>query len=217
MLRYLKNTFRFSELKHDQWLDSENRLAENEKEFLRWRVIAFVCSQSIRAIVFSPVTFVRLCLNLIRFLDELERLHFTPLKLMHKGEGCVVDKQTWLVNGQNIHIGNFVKISAFSSIIAGNKAVIKIGTNTIVGPGVTIVSINHGIKLDSGPIRYQEWKESPVYIGEDVWIGSNVVILPGAVVGNGCVIGAGAVIKGEVPPNSVSYLKNGKIVSVPRK
>ena len=119
------------------------------------------------------------------------------------GRGCVTDQQTWLVNGQNIELGAFVKISAFSSVIAGKGSRIKIGTNTIIGPGVTIVALNHGMALTDEPIRYQDWTEADVVIGDDVWIGANAVILEGVRVGKGSVVAAGAIVTDDVPENTV--------------
>ena len=132
----------------------------------------------------------------------------------------MIDRQTWFVNGHNIMMGDFVKVSAFSSVMAGNVSTIKIGTNTIIGPGVVIVSLNHGTKMNGVPIRYQEWKDSAedsILIGEDVWIGANVVILPGTTVGSGSVIGAGAVIKGAISSETITYCKNGRSKTVRRE
>jgi acetyltransferase-like isoleucine patch superfamily enzyme len=115
--------------------------------------------------------------------------------------------QSWLVNGRNIHLGHFVKISAFSSVLAGDKASITIGDNTIIGPGVTIVAFNHGFKADDIPIRYQDWQdtsERSIIIGKDVWIGAHALVLPGSKIGDGSVIAAGCIVRGNVPALSIA-------------
>lgn len=124
----------------------------------------------------------------------------------------MLDKQTWLVNGANIELGDFVKVSAFSAIIAGTEAKIRIGNYAILGPGVFVVSANHGIEMNGVPVRYQEWKERPVTIEDDVWVGANAVILPGSTIGTGAIIGAGTVISGEVPAGAIVYQDKGALV-----
>ena len=211
--------FRFSEIRQDQWQASMGKLSEREKVSLKQRELVYFLYRTIRFVVLFPVSIIRFASSFFYVLVEFERLHFSPLRKIERGMDCVIDRQTWLVNGHNITMGDFVKISAFSSIMAGNISTIKIGTNTIIGPGVVIVSLNHGTKMNGVPIRYQEWKdlaEDSIIIGEDVWIGANVVILPGTIIGNGSVIGAGAVIKGAVPPDTITY-KNAQLTTVRRQ
>lgn len=208
---------RFSEIRKDKWQASVGKLSEREEAWLKLRELVYFLYRMIKFTVLFPVSTVRFAMNFVRLLNEFERLHFSPLRKIHRGMDCVIDRQTWLVNGHNIQLGDFVKISAFSTVIAGNVSTIKIGTNTIIGPGVTIVSINHGMNPIEGPIRYQNWKEDSVLIGDDVWIGANVVILPGTNVGGGSIIGAGSVIKGAIPPETVTYCKNGQLITLQRQ
>lgn len=46
-----------------------------------------------------------------------------------------------------------------------------------------------------------------VSIGNNVWIGANTVILRDSIIGDNAVIAAGSVVKGNIPPNTVYYLK----------
>ncbi|MBA3031357.1 MAG: acyltransferase [Desulfobacterium sp.] len=200
--------FRLSEIRKDKWRSSIGDMTEREMSWLKIREFVYFLIRTIKLIVLLPVSTVRYLKSFILLLDEFERLHFSPLRKIHCGMDCVIDRQTWLANGHNIQLGDFVKISAFSSIIAGNVSTIKIGTNTIIGPGVTIVSINHGHELNGVPIRYQAWEDtedSSIVIGDDVWLGANVVVLPGVAIGDGSVIGAGLVVKGAVMPGTVMY------------
>ena len=177
--------FRFSEIRKDEWLASTGKLSKEEIVCLKKRNFVFIIYRLVRFLLLIPVSVVRVTANIIRVLNEFERLHFAPLRKIHRGSGCVTDRQTWLANGQNIYLGDFVKISAYSSIIAGIESKVTIGTNTIIAPGVTIVSFNHDYKLNGIPIRYQGWndtKDSSIVIGEDVWLGANVVVLPGSII-----------------------------------
>jgi Acetyltransferase (isoleucine patch superfamily) len=206
MRRRLIEKFRFSEIRKDKWRDSQGLLSEQEKNQLRIRICIHILYRFAIFLTLLPVAIFRSISHIVNLSVELERLHFRPLRRVQRGSECVIDRQTWLVNGQNIILGDFVKISAFSSVMAGNVSTIKIGTNTIIGPGVTIVSFNHGYDLEDIPIRYQAWKdtsEHSIEIGEDVWVGANVVILPGSLIGSGSVIGAGVIVKGVVPPQTV--------------
>lgn len=145
-------------------------------------------------------------LNFVLFFLELDRLHFSPRRRIQKGRGCVIDIQTWLVNGKSIRIGNYVKISAFSTVMAGFKSTVEIGDYTIIGPSVLIASFNHGFKSTDTPIRYQPWDDDPrgsIKIGRNVWIGGHVVILPGVTIGENTIVGAGSIVTKSIPPNSI--------------
>ncbi|GJF14842.1 acetyltransferase [Mycolicibacterium cyprinidarum] len=179
---------------------------------LRRRERLFVFLGLLTGAVRFPVTTVRALSNLVWFLSDLERLHGAPRRKMRTGRGCVLDRDTWLVNGSNIELGDFVKVSAFSALIAGSEAKIRIGDHSILGPGVFVVAANHGIARNGVPIRYQPWKEKPVVIGDDVWIGANAVILPGSSIGAGAVVGAGTVISGDIPAGAIVYQETGPLV-----
>jgi acetyltransferase-like isoleucine patch superfamily enzyme len=212
MIRRFAKRYDFGGIPRDRWLASVGKLSPRDQARLRVRELVYSIYRALRAVMLAPITAASGVSSLFRLLGELERLHKAPRRKMREGVGCVIDIQTWLVNGRNIQLGDRVKISAFSSVIAGEHSIIKIGSNTIIGPSVTIVALNHGTKLGGGPIRDQEWVEASVEIGEDVWIGANVVILPGSCIGSGCVIGAGTVVKGILPAEQVVFMQNGSLV-----
>ena len=220
MKHLISRKLRFSEIRKDYWLALEGKLSARETLWLMIRRFLYRVYCTTRFVLLFPVILVRYMEMIVSVLTDFERLHFLPLRKISRGVGCVIDRQTWLMNGHNISLGDFVKISAFSSIMAGKVSTIKIGTNTIIGPGVVVVSLNHGTDVNGVPIRYQEWKdtaEDSIVIGDDVWIGANVVILPGTSIGNGSVIGAGTIIKGVVPPNTINYRETGKLNTILRK
>ena len=84
----------------------------------------------------------------------------------------------------------------------GNNG-IRIGDNTIIGPGVKIISANHGID-----VRDKYLKIRPIIIGKNCWIGANVIILPGTVIGDNTIVGAGTIIKRSFPKGNVIIITN---------
>ncbi len=106
--------------------------------------------------------------------------------------------------GCNIHIGkNFF---SNNNCVMMDNGEIRIGDNVMIGPNVTITTVNH--PLLSGERRVFTAKDSfhprkkgnyhlvaPVTIGDDVWIGSGSIILPGVTIGSGTTIGAGSVVR----------------------
>jgi maltose O-acetyltransferase len=216
MRRKFIEKYRFSEVQRDCWKSSQGLLSDQEKYHLFRRRLMLYFYTTIKLCVLFPLLIARGLAHFFYLAAELERLHFGPLRKVKKGVGCVVDRQTWLVSGQNIFLGDFVKISAYSAVMAGITSTIRIGTNTIIGPGVTIVSFNHGHELADVPIRYQDWKDTlknSVEIEEDVWIGSNAVILPGTKICSGSIIGAGVIVKGEIPPGSILINKQDCLIN----
>jgi len=118
-----------------------------------------------------------------------------------KGAGCVVDPLVWIQMGRSIRLGRNVKISLFSSLLAGKEGTITIGDNSIVGPSCSIIAMNHGTQLNNTPFRYQPWRdtaEGAVVIGNNVWLGAHCIVLPGSRIADNCIVAAGTVVRGEV-------------------
>lgn len=203
----LQTSLATSRIPLDLWRAHAAELSSSEQRELRTRVAVTRAVRMARWLIRLPTRTARIPVHMLELAAELERLHFSQARHLDQGRGCVIDRQTWLINGHHIRLGDFVKISAFSSVMAGDVATITIGSNTIVGPGCTIVAINHGFDRGDVPIRYQPWidrAEGSIVIADDVWVGANVVVLPGSTIGRGAVIGAGCVIDGEVSPYTVT-------------
>jgi acetyltransferase-like isoleucine patch superfamily enzyme len=84
----------------------------------------------------------------------------------------------------------------------GLDAPISIGRGVSIGPGVTLYTATHA--LGPGSQRMSRVVEPRRVIVEDgVWIGMHALILPGVRLGQGSVISAGAVVLEDVPPNSL--------------
>lgn len=114
--------------------------------------------------------------------------------------------------GESLEIGENVGIAANAFIAVRGK--IKIGSNTIFGPGVSIHSENHNFEDLETPIRLQGATRKGVTIGEDCWIGSKATILDGVNIGNKVVVAAGAVVNKDVPDCSIVGGVPAKIIKM---
>ena len=75
---------------------------------------------------------------------------------------------------------------------------VEIGNDTIIAPGVKIISANHNFE----EFHKHDFAE-PIRIGEKCWLGANCIILPGVQLGKGVIVGAGAVVTKSFPDNSI--------------
>ena len=103
--------------------------------------------------------------------------------------------------GVGIVVGPRTSIGAFNVLLG--QGGIRIGSDCLLGPSVTVVSENHVYVDDNRPIREQGEVRAETFIGDDVWIGAGAVVLGGARIGTGAVIAAGAVVRGEVGPMEI--------------
>ncbi len=110
--------------------------------------------------------------------------------------------------GISIHHGVGINIRCF---LDGNGG-LEIGADTLLSPGVQVVSGNHVFKDPKVPIRFQGTAYGKVSIGEDCWLGTNVVVVPGVTIGRGSVIGAGAVVTKDIPEFSIALGVPAKVV-----
>lgn len=122
------------------------------------------------------------------------------VKIRH---GCVFnsgdDENSGINIGSGVHINDHCCFYGRGSI--------EIGNNVLIGPGVTITSVQHSFSDNDRNklIIEQPEKIRKVLIEEDVWIGAHVVILPGIKIGKGAVIGACAVVTKDIPQYSVAW------------
>lgn len=107
-------------------------------------------------------------------------------------------------NANNVWLGYDTRITKGSIIWAGEHASITIGDNVLIGPYVQFHATNHGHKLSSGPMTYQERIEKDIKIGNDVWIGGGSVILSGVSLADGIIVAANsAVTKSFIEDNII--------------
>ena len=117
------------------------------------------------------------------------------------GEQVTINRYAYLQGDKGgIRLGNRVEINNFS-IVNGTGGV-DIGDDTLIGPGVRIISYQHGYARGA-TIRSQPVDARPIRIGRDVWLGANSIILAGVTIGDGAVVAAGAVVREDVPSHAV--------------
>ncbi|MEH0972532.1 CatB-related O-acetyltransferase [Micromonospora sp. CPCC 205546] len=109
---------------------------------------------------------------------------------------------------ENIELGSDVDLG-YRPVLMAALSRIRIGSNVMFGPEVTIRGGNHRVDRVGVPmiaVRKQagdEEHDRGVTIGDDVWVGTRAIILQGVTVGRGAVIGAGAVVTRPVPPYAI--------------
>lgn len=129
------------------------------------------------------------------------------------------------IAGENIYIGNYTSVADNSQILSKFKK-IEIGERVSIAPNVLIQNYSHNhnyfitnneaLRDKFGIERFNEIIEETsdnIKIGDDVWIGTNCVIFPGVEIGAGSIIGANSIVKGVVPPNSIFYHHQEKIIA----
>lgn len=79
---------------------------------------------------------------------------------------------------------------------------ISIGSDSIFGPNVTIVSDEHFISSQDDLFRLNS-RPLKTIIGENVWVGANVVILGNTEIGSNSIVAANSVVVGKIPANQV--------------
>ncbi len=120
------------------------------------------------------------------------------------GDNVALFQGVYLLNPENISIGNNVSIQPMTYIECGNESGgITIGSNVSIAHGVTIMATTHCYNDRKICIKDQGVLAEPVHIEDNVWIGAKAVVLSGVTVRQGCVIGAGAVVTKSTDLNGV--------------
>lgn len=101
---------------------------------------------------------------------------------------------TSIRNAHNVYLGYDARITTNCIIWAGKNAIIRIGDNALIGPGVQLHATNHGYILGKGPMTYQKRIEQDIILGNDVWVGGNSVITAGVTLAEGIIVAAGSVV-----------------------
>ncbi|WP_019026755.1 acyltransferase [Colwellia piezophila] len=129
-------------------------------------------------------------------------------KLKQCGKGSVIKKGE-LFSPENLHVGDYVYIGPGHTFYCHGK--IYISDGSIIGPNVTIWSVNHNYRSNiSVPYDNIDYYRK-VTIGKGVWIGANVSIAPGTIIPDGCIISMGSVVSGKLTTNTV-YAGNPAVV-----
>lgn len=118
--------------------------------------------------------------------------------------GYTINRGDLIELGVGVHFGTGIFIDA--------RGGLRIGTNVIFAPNVTILTYNHDFRNPDWKPYSPDFLLRKVVIGNHCWIGKNAIILPGAQIGNECVIGAGAVVGGAIAANSILAGNPAKVI-----
>lgn len=91
------------------------------------------------------------------------------------------------------------------NVVVYGQGGVHIGANTLLSPGVTIISAQHRFAPSEAPIKFQPEAFAEVSVGEGCWLGANAVVLAGVKIGKGTVVGAGSVVTHDLPEGVVAY------------
>jgi acetyltransferase-like isoleucine patch superfamily enzyme len=139
-------------------------------------------------------------LNLLPFDDEagkaalLEQILGKPLP-----ERVTIYPPFFTDHGLNLELSERVFINQNCTLL--DRAGIRIGTRTMIGPKVTFITVGHPVDPEE---RRQYLTGAPIDVGENVWIGAGATILPGVTIGRDAVIAAGSVVADDVPAASLA-------------
>lgn len=117
------------------------------------------------------------------------------------GKNVRVNSNVVLRNIENMELGDNISIHEFCYIDAHGG--IKIGNDVSVAHNSSILSSNHGTKLNNIPIKYQDMITKKVILENDVWIGAGVRVLAGTIIESGCVVAAGSVVTRNAYKNKI--------------
>ncbi len=142
-----------------------------------------------------------------RLLFELNGSYHTPgeiVALFGRITGGKVDDSFRLFPpfytdfGKNIHVGKNVFINSCCQF--QDQGGIFIGDDALIGHGVVMATLNHGLAPDDRQNLYH----SPIRVGKGAWIGAHATILAGVTIGDHAVVAAGAVVNRDVPACAVA-------------
>ena len=113
------------------------------------------------------------------------------------GDNVSVAPGAYILNAQNLYLGNNISINPMCYIECGpfSDSCIKIDDDVSIAHGSTIICTSHTYHSDTTdiikdmPVAYK-----PVHICKNVWIGAKSTILYGITIESGCVIGANSVV-----------------------
>lgn len=146
---------------------------------------------------------------------------FPGAKIIANGDVCKVgdhsqiDDFVFINCGQGFHLGKFVHISSFTSVIGGGQFVmddfsglsagcrIVTGTDDFLGGYLTNPTV---------PREYRNVRTGIIVIRKHAIIGTNCVIMPDVEVGEGASVGAGSVINKDLEPWGIYVGYNPKKV-----
>lgn len=133
-----------------------------------------------------------------------KRVKFGKKVTFRKGFSLMIDKNAFLIIGDNCFFNNYCSINVMGNVTIGN--------NCIFGENVKIYDHNHIFKDKETLIKEQGFKIDKIKIEDDCWFGSNVVVLKGVNVGKHTVVGCGTILKKDVDQYTVVNEKGENLI-----
>lgn len=133
--------------------------------------------------------------------DELlERKEILSKLLKKAGKKLYIIPDFHCEYGTNISIGDDVIINTHCMLM--DNAEITIGNNVLIGPNVSLYTVNHA--LDAMERSQGLCIAKPIHIGNRVWLCGDVKITAGVNIGDDSVIGAGSVVTKDIPSGVIA-------------
>ncbi|KAJ5131702.1 Zn(II)2Cys6 transcription factor [Penicillium atrosanguineum] len=131
----------------------------------------------------------------------------TPRLVGSIGQGTLVESPFRCHYGWNINLEADVMVS--ENCLFVDDAAIQIGSNTWIGPNVTLLTAcaSDNLQHRRGPQTLYQAK--PIIIEQDCYIGAGSTIFPGVRIGRGAVIEAGDMVKRDVAPYQLTRNRPG--------
>lgn len=133
------------------------------------------------------------------------------------GKKCRICRGCQFFGIKNMFLGDDVNININATFLSTNAKII-IKDHVMFGPGVTIVTGDHGFDIkdkfmseltDNDKLLSDD---ADVIFEGDNWIGANAVILKGVNIGYGSIVAAGAVVTKSVPKYAIVAGVPAKII-----
>ncbi len=128
-------------------------------------------------------------------------MFFWSFFLKELGNNVIILDKVEIVSPEKIIIRDNVFLG--ENVCIYGHAGVTIGDYTLLAPGVSIISFDHGFSENNKPFFIQQKTLQPITIGKNVWVGKNSIILKGVIIGDNVVIAAGSIVTRSVPPNCV--------------
>lgn len=132
------------------------------------------------------------------------------LPFQRKNKNLLIREFCYFEHIGQISLGERVSINQRTIINGGGG--VCIGDNVLIGPRVTIYSVNHEFMSRNQLIADQGMIKKSVRIENDVWIGAGSIILPGVLLGKGCVVAAGSIVTKNVAEYAVVAGNPAKVI-----
>jgi acetyltransferase-like isoleucine patch superfamily enzyme len=135
-------------------------------------------------------------------------IQFNTNIVIHNFVKLVAEDNGKIIFGNRVNIGDY-------STIRASRATVEIGSNTMLGQYVKLLSTNHAYKIKDKFIYEQDidLNKIGIKIGNDCWLGAGCIVLPGVTIGDGVVVGAHAVVTKNIPDYAVVVGNPAKIIS----